>query len=321
MNRTVCTLGLLLGIALAVPASASLPSDTSAQPIEASVSSVRITAHNPRANEILNKALGDAFWADAWSRGYQDRLYDLVRLKSLPDGYVPMIAGEGDEDIPHEVVSDIVYVQNTKLPKYMSGAKAVIDLGSGYDEAVGAPYRDSYYILDLTLFYGTYPQRMYRLYDEENNRTILWFEKLDSSFTDASTWSGYQKKMSALDLSIDTRWAFNSFVPFGEVFGMFVVTPGTQRESRVTFVSKLAFGDEAGWVAKWGSQLPGVIKSGLKAGYNACVTIAKNEKQRRLRNPKPAPPPAPAAEEAPPAAEVAAPAPVDEAPTAGDAQE
>jgi hypothetical protein len=267
--------------------------------VEASVSTVRLTAHNPRANEILNKALGDAFWTDAWSRSYEDRFYDILRLKSLPDGYVPMIAGESDEDIPHEVVADIVYEQNTRIPKYMSGAKAIIDLGSGYDEQVGAPYRDSYYVLDLTLFYGTYVQRMYRLHDEENNRTILWFEKLDPSFTDAATWGSYQTKMQKLDASIDTRWAFNSFVPFGEVFGMFVVAPGSERESRVTFISKLAFGEDAGWVAKWGSQLPGVIKSGLKAGYNACVTLAKDEKQRRLRNPAPEPTPEPEPEPEP----------------------
>lgn len=306
MVRTARTLGLVVSLTLASPAMASLPHPVTADLVEASVTTVTLKTHNSRANEILNKALGDAFWGDAWVKDYDERLYDTLRLKSLPDGFVPMIAGESDQDLPRGVVGDIIYVQNTRLPKYMSGAKAVVDLGKGIDEVTGAQYRDSYYVLDLTLFYGTYPQRMYRLEDDDNGRTILWFEKLEPSFTDAGTWSRYQAKMTELDESIDTRWAFNAFVPFGEVFGMFIVEPGIRRESRVTFISKLSFGDDAGWVAKWGSQLPGVIKAGLKSGYNACVAIAKDEHARRLRNPKPAPAPAP---EAAPEAETEAEAP------------
>ncbi len=255
---------------------------------------VRLKTHNPRALTILNKALSEpSFWGDSWTRAYDDRWYDQLRLKSLPDGYVPMISGEGDEDIPHEVVADIVYYLNTALPRYMSGAKSVVNLGEGYDSEIGAPYRDSYYVLDLTVFYATYPQRMYRVHDEANNRTILWFEMLEPAWVEPTTWQKYQGKMATVNKSIDKRWAFNSMVPFGEVYGFFIVTPGDTRESRVTFVSKLAFGDDAGWIAKWGSQLPSVIKAGLKAGYGACVEIAKAEKRRRIKNP-PAPKPVPA---------------------------
>ena len=51
--------------------------------------------------------------------------------------------------------------------------------------------------------------------------------------------------------------------------------------SKVTFITKLSFGADAGWIAKMGSQMPSVIRSGLKSGYNACVAIAKIEKKKR----------------------------------------
>ncbi len=68
---------------------------------------------------------------------------------------------------------------------------------------------------------------------------------------------------------------------------MVVVTPGEELESRVTFVSKLTFGDGTGFIAKVGSQMPMVIKAGLKSGFDACVAIARDEKHKRLRSPAP----------------------------------
>ncbi len=246
---------------------------------------VDVKMRSSEGQTVLRKILSDdAYWADAWTKDYDGRLYDLIRLKDTDTGYVPMITGEGDVDFPHDVVADIVFYQNTRLPKYMSGSKAVVLLGTGFDDTVGAEYRDCFYVLDLTMFYGTFPQRMYRKHDDETNTTVLWFEKMDSSFVDAGTWSTYDDKMTAAVDSMDRRWPpFNSVTPVGELYGMFVVAPGETRESRVSFVSKLGFDGDAGFVARWGSQMPGVIKSGLKSGFGASVALAKHEDERRQK--------------------------------------
>ena len=273
---------------------------------DASAASLDLKLRNAEGQQVLNSILDDdAFWADAWKKDYNGKTYDQIRLKQLPSGYVPMISGEGGQDFDHDVVADIVYFQNTRLPKYMDGAKIVIDLGKGYDDKIGAEYRDTYYVLDLTAFYGVFPQRMYRKHDEATNTSVMWFEKLDESFVDAATWSAYDKKMKEALENLDKGWFFNSIVDVTEVYGMFVVEPGNTQESRVSFVSKLTFGEDAGWIARFGSQLPGVLKSGLRGGFGASVAIAEHEQQRRDKKaaqqpkPAPAPPPEPAPEPEP----------------------
>ena len=244
--------------------------------------SVDLKTHNPRANRVLNEALHQpGYWNDASKTDYANQLYDITQLKPYQGGYIPMIGGESDEDIPHDVVAHIIYVKQTHLPKYMEGARAVTTLGTGHDPTLGLDYRDTYYFLDFGIFYSTYATRMYQHHDPQLMRTVLWFESLTPEMTGEGVWNEYQKTIKKTDASVDKRWAFNSVIPFGEVFGMFIVTPGEVHTSRVTFISKLSFGEEAGWIAKWGSQLPGVIKAGLKSGYNACVQIAKNEKKQR----------------------------------------
>jgi hypothetical protein len=240
---------------------------------------------NAEAQSVLNKILADeAFWAGAWRKTYDNQLYDEIRLKSTDTGYVPMISGEGQQDFEHEVVADIVYRRNVDLPKYMSGAKVVLPLGSGFDPVVGAEYRDSLYVLDLTLFYGYFPQRMYRKHDAAKNETVLWFEKLDSRFVDAATWTSYQAKMKTAIDGVDRRWPpFNAMIEVSDVYGMFVVEPGTTRKSRVSFVSKLTFDKDAGIVANWGSQMPPVVRAGIQAGFDASVAIAKHETEKRAK--------------------------------------
>jgi hypothetical protein len=239
---------------------------------------------NTEGKQVLNGIISDtAYWAGADTSTFSDKNFDEIRLKALGSGYVPMITGEGDQDFPQDVVAHVVYKRNTDLPKYMSGAKAVVFLGTGHDSTVGAAYRDCFYVLDLTVMYAYFPQRMYTKRDEASNRTVLWFEKMDESFVDAATWTTYQGKMQVALDGIDKRWPpFNSVVPVDTVYGMFLVEPGKTRESRVTFVSKIAFGDDAGFVANFGSQLPMVLRSGLKSGFNASVAIAGHEKEKRL---------------------------------------
>jgi hypothetical protein len=248
----------------------------------ASAGSLNLKLRNAEGQEVLNKILDDtSFWSGAYIKAYEGKEYDEIRLKELPTGYVPMITGEGLQSFDHDVVADIVFEQNTRLPKYMDGAKIVMDLGKGYDDVVGAEYRDTFYVLDLTAFYGTFPQRMYRKHDPATNTTVLWFEKIDPTWVSPATWTAYQAQMKKAVDGMDKGWVFNSVVDVGQVYGMFVVEPGKTQTSRVSFVSKLTFGDDAGWVAKFGSQLPGVLKAGLRSGFAASVAIAGHEQARR----------------------------------------
>jgi len=266
-------------------------------------SSPDIHMRNSEGQQVLNQILTDSsFWQGASRKQYQGRSYDEIRLKDTDSGYVPMISGEGAQDFDNAVVADVVYKRNTDLPKYMSGAKVVIPLGSGYDSTVGADYRDSYYILDLTAFYGHFPQRMYRRFDETEQQWVMWFEKLGPGFVDAATWSKYQAKMTSAVEGLDKRWLLNAVVEVTDIYGMFLVEPGEEHRSRVTFISKVTFGQGSGFIARVGSQMPGVLKAGLKSGFSASVAIAAHETTRR----KPAPPapvvPAPAPVVVPPAA-------------------
>ncbi|MBX2798484.1 MAG: hypothetical protein KTR31_12460 [Myxococcales bacterium] len=250
--------------------------------VDAAVGAVNIRTHSTEAQTVLNGILDDAgFWQGASQTPYKKELYDEIRLQKSETGYVPMITGQGDENFEGEVVAHIVYKRNTELPKHMSGAKAIKHLGAGYDSTVGAEYRDSLYVLDLTLFYGYFPQRMYYRYDESKQRYVMWFEKIDESWVDSTVWTKYQAKITQTLDNLDKRWLFNSIIEVTDVFGMFVVTPGETMQSRVTFVSKLTFGDGSGFIAKAGSQMPSVIKAGLKSGFDACVAIAKDEQQKR----------------------------------------
>jgi hypothetical protein len=63
---------------------------------------------------------------------------------------------------------------------------------------------------------------------------------------------------------------------------MFIVEPGAAKASRVTLVNKLGFAtDGAGWVAQLGAEMPIVIRSGLKSGFDASVAIASYVQEAR----------------------------------------
>ena len=231
---------------------------------------------------MLNRMFNEqGFWSDAkiytYDKGKEQ--YDEIRLKRVSDGYIPMITGESDQDIPHDVVADIVFGHMGNLPTHMEGAVAVETLGYGTDPKNGLPYVDSFYLLDLTFFYVSYPQRMYR--KKVGDRTFLFFEKVDASFMSAAEWSKYEAKMKGTLDGLDLRNWFGSILEAEQIYGAFVVSTGTQKESRVTFVSKLIFGSDAGWLAKLGSKMPPVLKAGLQSGFDASVAIAKAERDRR----------------------------------------
>lgn len=264
------------------PAHASLPPGASVVPEfpEASIDGVKLELRYPEAETMLNRMISEeTFWSDAKTSDYKGRMYDEIRLKPVDDGFVPMVTGESDEDIPHEVVADVVFEKMYLLPKYMDGAVAVVNLGNGVDERTGTPYRDTYYLLDLSFFYVAYPQRMYR--KTSGDQTYLWFEKVEPNFVDSATWTAYQAKMKETVDNADLRNLFGSVLEAEQIYGIFIVGPGATNSSRVTFVSKLIFGSDAGWLARLGSKMPPVLRAGLQSGFNASVAIAKYERDKR----------------------------------------
>lgn len=284
MRRALIAATIAL-VGLVAPAVASMPPGAAELPELSTSVDLGIKMRNPEGSQVIGQMVSDdAFWSDAWKKSYDDKIYDEIRLKSTDSGYLPMITGEGQQDFDPEVVSHIIFDKMHQLPLYMSGAKAVVALGKGRDETIGADYSDTFWFLDMSVLYVVYPMRMYRRHDPATNTTYLWFEKLDASFVDAPTWASYEKKMEDTKSSVDLRWApFNSVNDASTLYGIFVVSPGKERRSRVTFVSKLAFGSDAGWMAKFGSQLPGVLKAGLRNGFVASVAMADAETQRRAK--------------------------------------
>ena len=275
LHRHPLTLGaLLLGLAIGGVAVADGPSPT------AWASDVQINSYSDEAEEVCQSALkADGWWGDAEVKTYSGKQFDQIRLKPTDDGWVPMITGEGGQDFDHEVVAEVVFRNQDDLPNRMSGAKAVEYLGAGFDDTIGAEYTDAYFMLDLTLFYATFKQRMYKRSDGET--TVLWFEKLTPAMVDDATWAKYEARQSAIEEDLSLRWAFGSILRLADIYGMFVVSDGDKHTSRITFVSKMEFGDDAGFIAQAGSQMRGVLRSGLKSGFQASVEIAKDVQKKR----------------------------------------
>ena len=148
----------------------------------------------------------------------------------------------------------------------------VESLGEGVDDVSGLSFVDSFYYLDFTLFYGVYSQRMYKLV--EDGRTILYFEKLTTQMAGAS-WPAYDKRIIETVEGVRRRALFNGITPVSQIFGMFVVEPGQVRKTRVTFTTRIHFGEGTGAVARMGSEMPMVIRAGLQSGFESCVAIAK----------------------------------------------
>jgi hypothetical protein len=235
---------------------------------------VHLQTRDQQAQTRLNAALsGPDYWDSAVTSTHARMLYDEIRLRPTKDGYMAMITGEGQQDIAHDVVVSTIFANQNLLPNHISGAKKVVTLGTGTDPRFGVPYRDSFYFLDLTLFYATYAQRMYKIKD--GDRTILYFEKLNATFVDAATWQAYQAQIEGVSESVNRRWALHSVVPIDQVYGLFIVSPGQTHTSRVTFVSKLSFNEDAGWLINFASELPAVIRGGLKSGFLGCVAVAR----------------------------------------------
>ncbi len=260
---------------------ARLPAPQGAPLADHGAKVIQVPMRNAEASKMIGRMLNEpGFWEGARRWQYDNQLYDTIQLKEVPGGgFLPMISGESDQDIPHDVVADIVFGQQTALPAYMDGCVAVHTLGYGTDPEFGVPYLDNLFVLDFSFFYVQYMQRMYK--KRQGDKTYLWFEKLDERFVDAATWADYQRQKKEVMDGLDLRNFFGSVLDVGEIYGIFVVGKGTRRESRVTFVSRISFDSDAGWLARLGSKMPPVIKAGLQSGFDASVKIAKAERDRR----------------------------------------
>jgi len=277
---------LASALALAAPAMARAPASTPVVDVDASsrVDTGIVKMRSAEGTRVIGQMVSDeAFWTGAWRKTYSGEVYDELRLKELPSGYLPMIAGEGLQDFEHHLVAHVVFNEMHRLPQHMSGVRAVASLGRGHDARTGAEYRDTFWFLDLGVLYMVFPMRMYRQHDPATTTTWLWFEKLDESFVDAATWGRYEQKIQATMDAVERRWTFNSVNPVDTLYGIFVVEPGRERESRVTFATSFTFGQDAGWMARLGSQLPGVLKAGLRTAFGAAVSIARDEAAQRAK--------------------------------------
>jgi hypothetical protein len=238
--------------------------------------SVSIKLRNPEATRLLNPALTqESYWSGASTSKFTDQLYDEIRLKEINSGYLALITGEGDQDFTIPDVARTVFDHQDKLSRHMDGAKAVPRLASGTDPTFGVPYCDRYMLADMTAFYAEYFQRMYR-FDLSDGRAVLAYEKIQTSWLDATTLARYQQVRSDTLARVSLRSVFGSVVEFTDSFGMFVVSKGSTRATRVTLVASLTFGEGTGMIAQMGSKMPMVLKAGLKSGFDASVAVARH---------------------------------------------
>ena len=240
---------------------------------------IKFQLHNKNGQRILLNSLNNSnYWNGVDVERPTGLLYDEFKLKKLTEGYLTFISGEGGENfVLEDVVQSVLNFQN-KLPNHMAGAKAMKYIARGIDPHFGVPYTDMLFVGDMDFFYCEYFQRMYR-YDLPDGRTICAFEKLTKKLAGDELWAKYEKvKKDTIDKA-DLRWPIlNDVLPVTEVFGMYIIEPGTTRSMRVTMTAKLRFGDGTGFLAQWGSDLPYLVRSGTLNGFDASVGVAKGVK-------------------------------------------
>jgi hypothetical protein len=245
-------------------------------------SGVSLPMRDPVAAAVTTQAVSSAaFWSSATVTDYDGEVYDQIRLRPLSEGYFTLITGEGGADFPHEVVVDTALRLQERLPAIEDGAVAIKILGEGIDSRTGLPSVDTLFLLDFSLFYGVYIQRSTRL--DADGRTFVFFEKLTEAHVDAATWARYRADRDAAIAGADLRWALSRVVEIAEVFGTFIIEPGTTHTSRVSFLVRLRFGDDAGSLARLASELPPVLRQGLQSGFANCVRIAAEQTALQLR--------------------------------------
>jgi hypothetical protein len=241
---------------------------------------VSLEMRDPTAAAITTEAVSTlAFWQSATLTEYDGQRYDQIRLRPLDSGYFTLITGEGQADHDHEVVVDTALRYQERLPAIDKKAVAISILGQGIDPVSGLPYVDTLFFLDFTLFYGIYIQRSYRL--DVGRQTFVFFETLREEHVDPATWQRYQVRRQEAIEDAELRWVLNRVVPVQEVFGTFIVEPGRTHATRVSFLVRVRFGEDAGSLAQLAAEMPTVLRLGLQSGFTNCVRIAAEEQARQ----------------------------------------
>jgi len=263
------TSALLLALVPAAQADEPEASETAAAP-----ASLVVRTHDPVAASVVGALLTDpSYWEGAWQRTYTGRSYDEIRMKEVEQGFLPMISGEGGQDVPQEVIEGVIFEHFVDLPAHLDPARLVVNLGQGHDPAIGADYSDSWFFLDVPFMYIEFSWRLYRT-RTDSGRSLLWFEKLTPAMAGAETWAGYQSRIDTARASLDRRPIFGSIVEPTEFYGLFIVEPGQVQESRVTFVARVFFGPETGWLASYASQIGIFLRTALAQAFEAALTIS-----------------------------------------------
>ena len=245
---------------------------------------IAFSMHNKTGQKILLDSLNDPnFWNGVEVERPTDQLYDEFKLKKLDSGYLTFVSGYGNQNYTREqVVQTVLYNQNY-LPKHMAGAKNMVYFGEGMDPTFGVPYTDMVFFGDMDFFYCEYFQRMYR-YDLPGEKTICVFERAEKTFVKPDRWTLYEETRKKAIADSDLRWPIlNDVVPVTDVFGMYIVEPGKEYQTRVTLTAKLRFGTGTGFLAQWGSEIPYLIRSGTLNGFNASVTVARLLKEGKYK--------------------------------------
>ena len=234
------------------------------------------------AAAVTTQAVVDpAFWAAASRASYTGKAYDQLRLRPMDKGYFSLITGEGHASYAHEVVVNTAYRYQDRLPRIEDSAIAIDILAEGTDPRSGLPYVDTLFFLDFSLFYGIYLQRSYRL--DVGEHTYVFFETLRSDFVDAATWKRYRQQLDRRVETADLRWLLNKVIELESVYGTFIIEPGTVHSTRISFLVQVKFGEQAGLLAKIGSEMPLVLRQGLQTGFENCVRIAAAEQAAQQR--------------------------------------
>lgn len=245
---------------------------------------VSLPMRDPAAAALTTEAVSvPAFWRAATLTDYDGQRYDQIRLRPLEAGYFTLITGEGQADHDHEVVVDTAFRYQERLPAIEKSAVDISILGQGLDPVSGLPYVDTLFFLDFTLFYGIYIQRSYRL--DVGEQTFVFFETLREDFVEPDTWQRYQVRRQEAIADAELRWVLNRVVTVQEVFGTFIVEPGRTHTTRVSFLVRVRFGEDAGSLAQLATELPTVLRLGLQSGFTNCVRIAAQEQARQGAEP------------------------------------
>ena len=244
-----------------------------------------ISLNDQQGADVLNLSLGDpAFWNGAEVELHQGRLYDEIRLKRLGEaGFLAYISGEGAQDFPAAAVAETVYQNQNLITDFMPALKTARYLGEGIDPVTKLEYTDIYFLVDVALFFISVPLRTTRIRIDDRS-WMCPIELVTEQMTTPEQWKNYEFIMSIeQDMNV-RRWAFSAVVPFERLFGTYIMQPGNDFETRVSMITNMRFAANRSFFADLGSELPFVMKKGMRAGFDgsvhACRRLLERQKSR-----------------------------------------